>query len=141
MPDRRHTLSVLFREDSTLTPTWQRKTSRRSGRNARFSTLSRTGVSARTSAGVYNTDEPTRDQRALPLLPDPPPLLRPPHYDKAEQPLGQADDLVSSDVIALWSLPVLLRIGFPIQHNIVNVDKSVDAEEVRSICQVLARVR
>src|SRR5436190_3617771 len=40
---------------------WQRKTSRRSGRSARFSTLSRTGVSARTSAGVYATTEATRD--------------------------------------------------------------------------------
>ena len=29
-------------------------------------------------AGVYNTDEPARDQRGLALLPDPPPLLRPP---------------------------------------------------------------
>jgi hypothetical protein len=56
---------------------WQRKTSRRSGRDARFSTLSRTGVSARTSAGVYTTDEPAGDQRGLALLPDPPPLLRP----------------------------------------------------------------
>jgi hypothetical protein len=45
---------------------------------ARFSTLSRTGVSARTSAGVYATDEPARDHLGLPLLPDPPTLLRPP---------------------------------------------------------------
>jgi exoribonuclease-2 len=57
---------------------WQRKTSRNSGRGTRFSTLSRTGVSARTSAGVYATDEPAGDQRGLALLPDPPPLLRPP---------------------------------------------------------------
>ena len=57
---------------------WQRKTSRRSGRGARSSTLRRTGVSARTSAGVYDTDEPAGDQRGLALLPDPPPLLRPP---------------------------------------------------------------
>src|SRR6266576_45676 len=57
---------------------WQRKTSRRSGRSARFSTLSRTGVSARTSAGVYATAEPTRDHLGLPLLPDPPTLLRTP---------------------------------------------------------------
>jgi len=35
-------------------------------------------VSARTSAGVYNTDEPARDQRGLTLLPEPPPLLLPP---------------------------------------------------------------
>jgi hypothetical protein len=37
--------------------------------------LSRTGVSALTSAGVYTTDEPARDQRGLARLPDPPPLL------------------------------------------------------------------
>lgn len=37
---------------------WQRKTSRTLGRDARFSTFSRTGVSDRTSAGVYTTDEP-----------------------------------------------------------------------------------
>src|ERR1700688_3094641 len=54
---------------------WQRKTSRNSGRGTRFSTLSRTGVSARTSAGVYATDELAGDQRGLALLPDPPPLL------------------------------------------------------------------
>ena len=41
---------------------WQRKTSRRSGRDARFSALCRTGGIARTSAGVYTTDEPTCDQ-------------------------------------------------------------------------------
>ncbi|GEC56694.1 hypothetical protein BEL01nite_57370 [Bradyrhizobium elkanii] len=37
------------------------------------------GVSARTSAGVYNTDEPGRDHLARTRLPDPPPplLLRP----------------------------------------------------------------
>jgi hypothetical protein len=57
---------------------WQRKTSRASGRGACASTLRRTGVSARTSAGVYATDEPAGDQRGLALLPDPPPLLRPP---------------------------------------------------------------
>src|SRR5207244_13031150 len=57
---------------------WQRKTSRSSGRGARFSTLSRTGVSARTSAGVYDRDEPARDHLGLPLLPDPPTVLRPP---------------------------------------------------------------
>lgn len=39
--------------------------------------LSRTGVSARTSAGVYDTNEPDGDQRGLTLLLDPPPL-RPP---------------------------------------------------------------
>jgi hypothetical protein len=38
--------------------------------------VSRTGVSARTSAGVYATDEPAGDQRGLVLPPDPPPLLR-----------------------------------------------------------------
>jgi len=27
---------------------------------------------------VYATDEPARDHLGLPLLPDPPPLLRPP---------------------------------------------------------------
>jgi len=57
---------------------WQRKMSRRSGKVARFSTLSRTGVSVRTSAGVYATVEPAGDQRGLALLPDPPTLLRPP---------------------------------------------------------------
>src|SRR5438067_12631745 len=36
----------------------------------------RTGVSARTSAGVYATAEPIRDHLGLPLLPDPPTLLR-----------------------------------------------------------------
>lgn len=40
--------------------------------------VSRTGVSARTSAGVYTRDEPARDHLGLALLPDPPPLLRPP---------------------------------------------------------------
>lgn len=57
---------------------WQRKMSRRSGRSVRFSTLSRMGVSARTSAGVYDTDEPARDHLGLALLVAPPPLLRPP---------------------------------------------------------------
>jgi hypothetical protein len=45
---------------------------------SRSSTLSRTGVSARTSAGVYATAEPTRDHLGLPLLPGPPTLLRTP---------------------------------------------------------------
>jgi len=57
---------------------WQRKTSRRSGKDDRFSTFSRTGVSVRTSAGVYKMDEPARDQLTLWLLPEPPPLLRTP---------------------------------------------------------------
>jgi len=64
-----------------VAPAWQRKTSRRS-RDACFSTFSRTGVSARTSSGVYNTTEPARDHLGLTLLldpplllPDPPPLL------------------------------------------------------------------
>jgi len=35
-------------------------------------------VSARTSAGVYDADEPAGDQRGLALPPDPPPLLLPP---------------------------------------------------------------
>ena len=35
-------------------------------------------MSDRTWAGVYNTDEPALDQRGLELLPDLPPLLRPP---------------------------------------------------------------
>lgn len=40
--------------------------------------LLRTGVSARTSAGVYATEEPGRDHLGLALLPpDPPRLLRP----------------------------------------------------------------
>jgi len=56
----------------------ERNTSRRSGRDARFSMLSRNGVSVRTSAGVYATDEPARDHLGLPLLADPPPLLVPP---------------------------------------------------------------
>jgi len=43
----------------------------------RFSTLSRAGASARTSAGVYTKDDPARDHLGLALLPDPPPLLRP----------------------------------------------------------------
>ncbi|WP_461056134.1 hypothetical protein [Spirosoma arcticum] len=47
-----------------------------SGRDARFSKFSRTGVSVRTSAGVYTTGELARDQRGFALLPDPPPLLR-----------------------------------------------------------------
>ncbi len=57
---------------------WQRKTSRRSGTDDRFSTFSRTGVSVRTSAGVYKTDEPGRDQLGFILLLVPPLLLRPP---------------------------------------------------------------
>jgi hypothetical protein len=56
---------------------WQRKTSRRSGTSTRLSTLSRIGVSARTSAGVYTSDELAGDQRGLALLPDPPLLLPP----------------------------------------------------------------
>ncbi|CAI1198517.1 TPA: hypothetical protein ACSTLY_003547 [Serratia fonticola] len=35
--------------------------------------FSRTGVSVRTSAGVYTTDEPVCDQRGRPLLPELPP--------------------------------------------------------------------
>nr|WP_294543692.1 hypothetical protein [uncultured Rhodopila sp.] len=35
-------------------------------------------MSDRTSAGVYTTAEPAGDQRGLALLPDPPPVLRPP---------------------------------------------------------------
>ncbi|EIT70513.1 hypothetical protein WQQ_06500 [Hydrocarboniphaga effusa AP103] len=35
-------------------------------------------MSALTSASVYTTDEPTRDHLGLPLLPDPPLLLRTP---------------------------------------------------------------
>jgi len=35
-------------------------------------------VSALTSAGVYATDEPAGDHLGLPLLPDPPTLVRPP---------------------------------------------------------------
>jgi hypothetical protein len=31
MPDRRHTLSVLFREDSTLTPLWRLSATGRTG--------------------------------------------------------------------------------------------------------------
>jgi hypothetical protein len=46
-----------------------------------FSTVSRIGVSALTSAGVYTTDEPARDQRGLALLTDPPPLLPDEEYD------------------------------------------------------------
>jgi hypothetical protein len=44
--------------------------------DANFSTLSRTGVSARTSAGVYTTTEPARDHLGLALPPDPPPLFQ-----------------------------------------------------------------
>jgi hypothetical protein len=40
--------------------------------------LLRTGLSARTSAGVYDTDEPARDHLGLALPPDPPTLLPPP---------------------------------------------------------------
>ena len=54
---------------------WQRKTSRRVGRGGRFSTDSRIGVSAVTSAGVYQTDEPARDHLGHAVRPDPPPLL------------------------------------------------------------------
>jgi hypothetical protein len=49
-----------------------------SGWGARFSTLSRTGVSARTSVGVYATDESAGDHLGLALLPDLTPPLRPP---------------------------------------------------------------
>ena len=42
-----------------------------------LSTFSRNGVSVRTSAGVYTTDEPAGDQRGLTLLPDPLAALRP----------------------------------------------------------------
>lgn len=49
-------------------------------------TLSRTGVRARTSADVYTTDEPDRDQRGLVPPLDPLLLLRPP------PPLPQEDD-------------------------------------------------
>lgn len=51
---------------------WQRKTSRRSGRFVRFSTLLRTGVSARTCSGVYNMDEPAFDQFGFDLRTEPP---------------------------------------------------------------------
>lgn len=39
--------------------------------------LRRTGVSARTSAGVYVTPDPARDQLGLALLPEPPVLVGP----------------------------------------------------------------
>ena len=71
---------------------WQRKTSRRS-RDACFSTLSRIGVSARTSSGVYNTDEVDRDQRGLTLRLDPPPLLLlPPLFTDDEKEDGDEYD-------------------------------------------------
>ena len=54
---------------------WQRNTSRRSGSFASSSTLLRTGVSARTSSVVYQTDEPARDQRGFALRRVRPPLL------------------------------------------------------------------
>src|SRR5215210_1817425 len=69
---------------------WQRKTSRRSGRDARFSTLSRNGVSVRTSLGVYATDEPGRDHLGL-ALPDPPLLLLPPPLLPGEYEGGEYD--------------------------------------------------
>jgi len=56
---------------------WQRKTSRRSGTDFRFSMLSRIGVSDRTCAGVYEMTELAGDHRGLLLLEAPPPLLRP----------------------------------------------------------------
>src|SRR5262245_56843009 len=65
-----------FAAPSRSSHAWQRKTSRRSS-DACFSTFSRTGVSARTSALVYVTDEPGRDHLALTRLLDPPPLLPP----------------------------------------------------------------
>lgn len=49
----------------------QRKTSRRSGRDARSSTVSQIGASARTSVSEYTKDEPARDHHGLFLLPDP----------------------------------------------------------------------
>lgn len=55
---------------------WQRNTSRISGRRGRISMLSRIGVSARTSAIVYETDEPARDHRGVALPLAPPILLR-----------------------------------------------------------------
>jgi hypothetical protein len=45
---------------------WQRKTSRRSGRGARFRSCR--GCACRTSAGVYDTDEPARNHLGLALL-------------------------------------------------------------------------
>ena len=47
--------------------------------------LSRTGVSARTSAGVYTTDEPARDHLGLALPPNPPLLLPPPLLPDEDQ--------------------------------------------------------
>ena len=47
------------------------------------------GVSARTSAGVYDTDEPAGDQRAL-TLPLEPPLLRPPPLLPGEEYVGES---------------------------------------------------
>ena len=55
---------------------WQRKTSRNSGCAALSSMLRRIGSSDHTCAGVYETDEPARDQRGRVLTPDVP-LLRP----------------------------------------------------------------
>lgn len=61
-----------------VVPRMARKTSRRSGTEARFSAFSRNGVSVRTSVGVYTTVDPARDQRGLALLPDRAALLPPP---------------------------------------------------------------
>lgn len=55
---------------------WQRNTSRRSGWAERFSTFSRTGVSVRTSAGVYRMNQPALDQRGLMVLVELPTLVR-----------------------------------------------------------------
>ena len=52
----------------------EKETSRGSGGGVRVSTLRRIGVSARTSVGVYTTEEPAGDHLGL-LLPDPPTLL------------------------------------------------------------------
>ena len=49
-----------------------------SGSRICFSTLSRMGVSARTSDGVYTSDEPARDHLGLALPPELPPLVRAP---------------------------------------------------------------
>jgi hypothetical protein len=41
---------------------------------------------------VYATDDPTRDHLGLPLLPDPPALLRPPPLLVDEEEDGYKDD-------------------------------------------------
>ncbi len=63
--------------------------SRKSGLEARLSTFARTGVSVRTSVGLYATDDPAFDQRGLallepPLLPEPLGRLPPEEYDEGE---------------------------------------------------------